>query len=981
MPNNICMKTGRFNHFNKFTGEPTRQSPMAFFIVTLLTLMGCKESNDIENLFDGGNGTDTEIIEVPPENNLSIAITSPASDGETIGYEKEISGTCGTVGLIVQIEGDVTAFSVCGVDLTWQTTLDTSSVPAGTVSIDASLVDGDTVGNPATRTFTKTSTACDTEIARSDTFANFSTTGVPPWQICTPTQLANIGTAYQGDDIEIMNDLDFGGGTFSPLGDTTSGFSGTLEGNNFTISNFAINSTTIDQVGIFRQITGGTVQNLNFENVSVRGDNDIGLIAGRVDNGDCTIQNVNVTYITLESLTTGNSGYVGGLIGRVENDNLNLVLTDINVTGITITSDKNYQAGVVGHIEDLTGTIDLDNIQVVGGDIQGRQYVGGIVGSFNNNVVAANTTLDNISNSANVTASTGYGGGITGSAVGIFTNVSNSGDIKRTGSDYFGGIAGYYRDGSISGTRTAATRDAGNSAPDIPTSSAPTVDGNGDVVSCYNTGDIIGGSGRRIGGIIGFAYRNFDGMTSCYNTGEVTGGNEYVGGLLGYGETAVIDDSFNTGDVTGEGDNIGGIAGRIQNNTSNSGVTNSYSSGKITSNDVVPRRVAGIIGDWEGSLGMTDVWFNGEIEALNGDDSDETERIGGIVGSWDTDGTFCTRCDSAGTLTVSISAATLNHRYFGGINGLSQADIVDSSSSMDITVYNGEYAGGLVGYDNRNTIATSTATGNVTGRRYVGGFIGYPRDTQTTISDSSAEGDVEALIGGGADAYAGGFSGRGTANITRSYASGNVTALDGNYVGGFEGGNSGNVNRVVNECFATGDVDAGTSGIYVGGFVGRLRPTTDDFVDNFATGNVRGSEHVGGFVGYVRRQSSNAFRRNYVVGQVFRSNGGTGADSTFGPMFGTITNNNNAVESTTNFYNTDFMPFDEASSLAIDPMNINLINVNGLSDADMSDSVNFTTNFVGFDFTTTPVWATPSGSLVLPGQSGTYQYPVQDWVE
>ena len=161
------MERKRLSHFNMFSKNSPFGLGIAFLLACLVTLTGCKESNEIENLFEGEEvESDPEVIEVPPENDLSIAITDPAADGTTIGYEKTISGTCGTVGLIIQIEGDIETFGVCGVDLTWSVVLDATSVGAGTVSIDARLVDGETLGNPVTRTFSKVSTACDTEAAR-----------------------------------------------------------------------------------------------------------------------------------------------------------------------------------------------------------------------------------------------------------------------------------------------------------------------------------------------------------------------------------------------------------------------------------------------------------------------------------------------------------------------------------------------------------------------------------------------------------------------------------------------------------------------------------------------------------------------------------------------------------------------------------------------------------------------------------------------
>ena len=345
------------------------------------------------------------------------------------------------------------------------------------------------------------------------------------------------------------------------------------------------------------------------------------------------------------------------------------------------------------------------------------------------------------------------------------------------------------------------------------------------------------------------------------------------------------------------------------------------------------------------------------------------EYFGGLFGWAEYDGS-CTNCYSAGNMTVNVAGTSQDHRYFGGLNGYNRQDIDQSSSTMTLAIQ-GRYVGGLVGFDYRNTITNSYATGNVTGFRMVGGLIGQTQDQNNVVEDSYASGAVSADYAG--DCYAGGLLGAGGAHIRRCYASGNVTANNCNYVGGLEGGRAANTDRDIINSFATGDVDAGT-GANVGGISGQYRGFTDRFVDNFATGNVRGGSQVGGLIGYFFRRSDNAVRRNYSYGIVTRATGGAGADAYFGPLIGRVNGSTNGIDASNNYYNSDFMPQDEATALAI--ASPNLTNVNALTSVQMLSSGNFS----GFDFGT-PVWEMPSGSLVLPGQGTAYTYPVPDWVE
>ena len=942
--------------------------------LSLVSTLGCSDGDAVDTFFNVDGGGDTEFVEIPPENDLTIDITSPSEDGKPTGYQKVISGTCGTAGIIINITGDATAFSVCGVDQTWSVTLDTSSAAIGDITIYVRMVDGEVIGNPATRVLNKFSTACDTETARSDTFANTSTTGVPPWQICTPTQLSNIGNTYRNDDVELHNDLDFGSGTLASMTATNNGgYTGTFEGNSFTISNMVINGSA-NQQGIFREVTNATFQNLFFENTSVRGTRYVGILAGYVEVGNLVVNNVHAKNTYLETTESGNNGDAGTLFGASRDGASSMNFTNVTSTGVTIPTAKNNYGGIIGHINNITGLIQFEDVHVIGGQIDGRANVGGVVGNMSSSIDPTNVTFSNISNSANLSATAGTCGGIAGYGVGNFLNIANTGSITRSGGSQFGGLFGYFRNGTVSGSSTVATRQAGNTPPTIPTDGLPTVDGNGDIVSCYNTGSILAGGGDRAGGIIGFNYRDADGVSSCYNTGQVIGGNNYVGGVVGYAETLNLNDSLSTGNITGDGDYVGGLAGRVENRTTDSSITDSYASGTIITNGLSPRYVGGAVGRFEGAIGITDTYFNGTIESINGDDSDEVDYFGGLVGHMTSTSAVCTRCDSAGTMTISLTANTTNHRYYGGLIGFNSADISDSSSSMDITAELGDRVGGLVGHDNQRTIANSSASGNIVGRRLIGGLVGYVANQNTVITDSQASGNVTSNYGGGNTVYAGGLVGASGGSIFRSWASGDVSALDGDYVGGLAGGRNNNWSRTIEGCFATGNVDAGTDSEYVGGLVGYFRGNTDRFIDNFATGTVRGGRRVGGLVGFYHRINNNSMRRNYAIAQVIRATGGTGTDAQIGPLVGQISGSTAVIDSTSNFYNSDFMPLDESTGLAI--TSPNLTNVNPLTSAQMQVSGNFT----NFDFGT-PVWEMPSGGLILPGESLIYIYPVQEWVE
>ncbi len=80
--------------------------------------------------------------------------------------------------------------------------------------------------------------------------------------------------------------------------------------------------------------------------------------------------------------------------------------------------------------------------------------------------------------------------------------------------------------------------------------------GYGNAVNCYNKGSIFGTN--YVGGVGGRGD-----LTNCYNNGNVTG-SKYVGGVGGYG---VFDTCYNTGIVIGSADCVGGVGGYNYSNT------------------------------------------------------------------------------------------------------------------------------------------------------------------------------------------------------------------------------------------------------------------------------------------------------------------------------------------------------------------------------------------------------------------------------
>jgi hypothetical protein len=173
-------------------------------------------------------------------------------------------------------------------------------------------------------------------------------------------------------------------GDWTAIGTSAAPFTGSFNGNGFTVSNLTINKTATHQ-GLFGHIgSGGVVKNIALVNVNISGGNNTGGIAGQ---NDGTIQNC----YTTGSVNGGNN--TGGIAGYNNNNNGTIQ----NCYSTSSVSGGNNVGGVAG--QQNNGTVQ--NCYAIG-RISGTSNIGGVVGSGGTvrNCVALNTgviTSGNIS--------------------------------------------------------------------------------------------------------------------------------------------------------------------------------------------------------------------------------------------------------------------------------------------------------------------------------------------------------------------------------------------------------------------------------------------------------------------------------------------------------------------------------------------------------------------------------------------------------
>lgn len=208
----------------------------------------------------------------------------------------------------------------------------------------------------------------------------------------------------------LMNNIDMSGVDWTTI-DT---FTGTLDGNGYTIKN--LNKSLIYQAG--------TVRNINFTNVDIT-DNGI---FGRVD----TLSNVHATG-SVHSV----SGNIGGLATTAE-----------------MIENSSFEGTVEGKgtVGGLAASVNGDIINsYTKGSVISDDDAGGLVGEINRGSIENSYSEADVSGLFRVGGLVGYGGG-----GGYFkiTNSYSTGDITATtrngyATNLAGGIVGYINDGSI----------------------------------------------------------------------------------------------------------------------------------------------------------------------------------------------------------------------------------------------------------------------------------------------------------------------------------------------------------------------------------------------------------------------------------------------------------------------------------------------------------------------------------------------------
>jgi len=708
------------------------------------------------------------------------------------------------------------------------------------------------------------------------------------------------------------------GAGFTPIGNSTTNFTGSLNGLGHAISNLTIHQPSAAFVGLFEYTgTDSVIQNVGLVGESVSGNSGVGGLVG--DNAG-TVSN---SYATGNVSGASDFEYIGGLVA----ENIGTV-SNSYATGRV--SGGNSVGGLVGY--NYKGTVSNSYAT---GRVSGGNSVGGLVGE-NSGMVGNSYATGSVSGSSYVGGLVGYSDGVT------ISNSYATGSVS--GTDYVGGLVGLYVDGTVTNSYATGSASGASGSQYV---GGLVGDNYGAISNSYATGSVSGIS--YVGGLVG--HNEIDGdVSTSYSTGSVSGGSQSfsVGGLVG-DNTGMVGNSYATGSVTGASgsQSVGGLVGDNDNQVSNSyatgsvsgsayvgglvgynnygsAISNSYATGSVSGSSNVGGLVAYNVGTVSNSFWNTTTSGQATSAGGTGLTTAQMQTASNFTGftftttpgasgdNWvivDTDGSMNNASGAPGAtfpMLASEYSTTVNNAHqlqliamnLGASYTLGQninasatgnsTDVWGSSGFVPIGVNTTNFTGtfnglghtisnltinlpstnnvGLFGTTDRGSVIQNVGLvgASISGSTDVGALVGA---NGGTVIGSYATGSVS----GSSDAYnVGGLVGVNSSTVSNSYATGSVSGGSGSFgVGGLVGYNG--YGSSVTNSYATGSV-SGTE--YVGGLVGAnesLFPlgSTTTVTNSYATGNVSGSAYVGGLVGVNSGTVSNSYATGSVSGSSY----------------------------------------------------------------------------------------------------------------
>ena len=560
-------------------------------------------------------------------------------------------------------------------------------------------------------------------------------------KINTTEALANIKNDLSGE-YKLTNNMDLTGKTWKPLGTEEKPFTGKFDGQGATITGLTISSTE-DNQGFFGVIgEGAEIKNLLIEGANVSGKDNVGILAGKAQNG-AIIEKV---YTSGKAQGTNN---VGGIIGTLENSASKISNSYSSATA----TGTDTVGGLVGKVD----AAEVNTTYAIG-KVTGTSNVGGLTGTTVNGATTINSYWTRAGSGVRTSASGEVkkilelvNQGTYNSATWNFTEVW---DIEE------GDTTAYLRNmGKIPGAvyidkELYAEKEKGDGTELSPyiITNRQQLEAVADNLSAHyelgknidlsdsawtplgksnaNFTGSLDGAGYKITGLNINSTSNYQGLFAYVGNGAVIKNLEIEGATVkGAGYTGILAGNVNNakeisnviidgGTVTGSSENVGGMIGYYKCSTSTYTLENLRATGiTVTSSTSYVGGLIGKVYDSYNTLNKT--YTTGTVKG--------SYNVGGLIG-----------------YAVGYSSSN----KFKITNAYSTADVTATATSTNL------YSGGLIGYVQDVNITNTYAIGKVTGSTYAKGLVGNASSSTATNSywtretskvQTSALGEVKLL--------------------------------------------------------------------------------------------------------------------------------------------------------------------------------------------------------------------------------------------
>ncbi len=193
--------------------------------------------------------------------------------------------------------------------------------------------------------------------------------------------------SWQGQAVILVDDIDLEDVLWEPIGQTgDTQFKGTFDGNGHTIYNLNIDSSDKSganySTGLFGWLNGAVIKNVTVDGATVKGNHNVGVIAGYMETSGCTISSCTVmnAAITAKHVDDDQCGdKVGVIVGYAGNSGVKVE----NCTAINSTIVAGRDAGQIAGaaiVSNVAGCVAVNVRVSAAGDCTGANISNTTIG-------------------------------------------------------------------------------------------------------------------------------------------------------------------------------------------------------------------------------------------------------------------------------------------------------------------------------------------------------------------------------------------------------------------------------------------------------------------------------------------------------------------------------------------------------------------------------------------------------------------------